>query len=132
MNQQNGNPGPIAWPGDVPADLPLIVGLVIEAVPGKMAHLSVELAAIEDFEIVGSDGDHRLAGVWCAQSGKVLEETLERMLEERDDIIGIYPTFVGIDQDEESEALECKAKESAEARVECCCDSSRKENLDAR
>ena len=96
-------PGPDHGSGEFPDDdVTVVAGVVIETRPGQGPFVACRLENEPGLEIVGGDGDRRLAAVWTAGSGKALEAAAERLLERDEEIIGIFPTFVGRD-DEESE-----------------------------
>ena len=44
--------------------------------------------------------DRRLAVVWTGASGAELERLTERILAEDPEVLGIFPTFVGADDEE--------------------------------
>ena len=78
----------------------VVAGVVIETRPGQGPFVACRLGNEPGLEIVGGDGDCRLAAVWSADTGKALEAAAERLLERDEEIIGIFPTFVGRDDDE--------------------------------
>ena len=94
-------PGPNEGPGGFPDDgVTVVAGVVIETLPGQGPFVACRLENEPGLEIVGGDGDRRLAVVWTAGSGKALEVAAERLLERDEEIIGIFPTFIGRDDDE--------------------------------
>ncbi len=94
-------PGPASGPGEF-SDVGVtgVAGVVIETLPGQGPFVACRLENEPGLEIVGGDGDRRLAVVWTAGSGKALEAAAERLLERDEEIIGIFPTFLGRDDDE--------------------------------
>ena len=94
-------PGPDHGPGEFSDDgVTVVAGVVIETRPGQGPFVACRLENEPGLEIVGGDGDRRLAVVWTARSGKALEAAAKRLLERDEEIIGIFPTFVGRDDDE--------------------------------
>ena len=118
-------PGPAQGSGSFSdAGGSVVAGVVIETLPGQEPFVACRLEGEPGLEIVGGDGDRRLAVVWAADSGKALEAAAERLLERDTDIIGIFPTFIGRDDDEaeslsaRSVALEGIAKTKTEDSTE--------------
>ena len=94
-------PGPTEGSGGFSDDgVTVVAGVVIETLPGQGPFVACRLENEPGLEIVGGDGDRRLAVVWTAGSGKALEAAAERLLERDEEIIGIFPTFVGRDDEE--------------------------------
>ncbi|HET7753122.1 MAG TPA: hypothetical protein VFK85_04365 [Anaeromyxobacteraceae bacterium] len=77
----------------------IVAGIVIETVPGAAARVSARLVTRDDVEVTGGDGDSRVAIVCEAADGVALEEFAEGLVAEDEEILGVYPTFVGDDQD---------------------------------
>ena len=75
----------------------IISGVLFETVPGRVTAVATRLARIEGLEITGSDGHSRLAAVWCGADGRQLKREAEQLIKSENDILGIYPTFVGKD-----------------------------------
>ena len=99
-NRRTG-PRPDSGPGALSDDgVTVIAGVVIETRAGQGPFVACRLENEPGLEIVGGDGDRRLAVVWTAGSGKALEAAAERLLERDEEIIGIFPTFIGRDDDE--------------------------------
>lgn len=95
-------PGPDFGPGSWPDDgVAVIAGVVIETLPGQGPFVARRLEEREGLDIVGSDGDHRLAAVWTAPSGKALESAVEDLVRSDEDILGVFPTFVGRDEEDD-------------------------------
>ncbi len=99
-SQETSSPGSVRGPGSLGDDTGAVVaGVVIETQPGQGPFVACRLGDFPDLEIVGGDGDRRLAAVWCATSGKALEKAVEALLRGDPDILGIFPTFIGRDED---------------------------------
>lgn len=77
----------------------VVAGLVIETVPRSAESVARRLGRQPGLEIKGVDGDCRIAAVWTGESGEDLEQASERIVAEDEEVLGIFPTFVG--QDEE-------------------------------
>jgi len=94
-------PGPNDEPGELADDgVTVVAGVVIETRRGQGPFVACRIENEPGVEIVGGDGDRRLAVVWTAASGTALEAAAKRLLERDEEIIGIFPTFVGRDDDE--------------------------------
>lgn len=78
-----------AEPGEV------VAGVVIETVPGEAPLVACRLASIDGLELVGGDGSSRLAAVWTAPSGKALEKAVNAVVRDDEQVIGVFPTFIG-------------------------------------
>ncbi len=77
----------------------VIAGVVIETVPGAQARVAIRLARMPGIELAGGDGDRRIAAVWTGAGGRDLEALSEALLAADPEILGIFPTFVGEDDD---------------------------------
>ncbi len=104
-------PGPDNGPGVLlDDDITVVVGAVVETLPERAPNVACRLEGIEGLDVVGGDGDRRLAIVWCAPSARELERAMDRLIKGDEEILGIFPTFMGRDEMEEararSEALE--------------------------
>ncbi|MDQ7007461.1 MAG: hypothetical protein Q9Q40_09525 [Acidobacteriota bacterium] len=94
MDTSSGSPR--HWAGALPADgVEIVAGLVIETMPGRAPAVAIRLARQEGLELVGGDGSQRIAAVWTAESGKSLVKKAEDLLAEDDEILGLFPTFMG-------------------------------------
>jgi hypothetical protein len=78
----------------------IVAGVVLETVPGAEVRVAARLAAEPGLELVGGDGDRRLAVVWTGASGADLERLSERILASDAEVLGVFPTFVGSDDEE--------------------------------
>jgi len=77
----------------------IVAGVVIETIPGRASGVADRLGARDDLEIVELDGDRRIAGVWSAPSGDELEKTIEACVKKEEEVLGVFPTFVGADDE---------------------------------
>ena len=77
----------------------VVAGVVIETAPGAQSRVALRLAREPGIELAGGDGDRRIAAVWTGASGKELEALSERLLAADAEILGIFPTFVGEDDE---------------------------------
>jgi nitrate reductase NapAB chaperone NapD len=80
----------------------LVAGVVIETIPHRAPRVEYILAGVDGLQIVGGDGDRRLAGVWTAASGEMLLAAVEELVQTPEDILGIFPTFIGTDEEEDA------------------------------
>ena len=78
----------------------VVAGVVLETAPGAEVRVAARLAREPGLELVGGDGDRRLAVVWTGASGAELERLTERLLADDADVLGVFPTFVGTDDGE--------------------------------
>lgn len=73
----------------------IVAGVLIETVPGAEPRVAARLLRFPGLTLQGGDGRHRIAAVVEADSGAALEEVTERLLATDEEILGIFPTFVG-------------------------------------
>ena len=73
----------------------IIAGVVIETKAGAAPRVAARLLAEPGLELRGGDGDRRLAAVFTGEDGAALEALGERLLRSDEEILGLYPTFVG-------------------------------------
>ncbi len=73
----------------------IISGVVIETLPGRADSVCAYLAGVDGVEIAGTDGNSRIAAVWRRKDGTQLESEAERLLQSQNEILGIFPAFVG-------------------------------------
>lgn len=105
-------PGPDGGPGAFLEDgVPVVAGVVVETLPGRAPQVVCRLADVAGLEVVGGDGDRRVAAVWSATSARRLERQVEEFVRSEDDVIGVFPTFVGR-TDEASAAADCATEAS--------------------
>jgi hypothetical protein len=76
-----------------------VAGVVIVTAPGAGPRVACRLVGEYGLTLAGGDGDARLAAVWEAADGRSLEVLAERLLSRDGEILGIYPTFVGEDEE---------------------------------
>ncbi len=115
MNNDSKNPGPQQWPGAFPEEgVAIVAGVVIETIPGEAPRVGARLASVEGLELVGGDGDRRLAGVWSASSGKRLLKSVETLLQQDEQLLGIFPTFIGREDEADAGEVGNGARELAE------------------
>jgi hypothetical protein len=75
----------------------IVAGVVIETLPGRAAEVAVRLAGAEGLRVAGGDGESHVAVVLSAGEGKSLESWAEELLRSDEDVVGVFPTFVGDD-----------------------------------
>ena len=78
----------------------IVAGVLVETTPGAEPRVAARLAREPGISLIGGDGRSRIAAVWHAPDGKALESLSRRLLSEDREILGIYPTFVGQDEEE--------------------------------
>jgi nitrate reductase NapAB chaperone NapD len=77
----------------------VVAGMVVETVPGAAAEVAGRLARVPGLSLAGGDGQSRIAVVCEAADGRALEELSERLLAGDEQVLGIFPTFVGDDEE---------------------------------
>jgi nitrate reductase NapAB chaperone NapD len=75
----------------------LVAGLVIETVEGAAARVSARLLQVPSLEVEGGDGVRRIAAVVTAPDAAALEALGERLVAGDEEILGVFPTYVGED-----------------------------------
>ena len=73
----------------------IVAGVIIETVPGSEPRVAARLLRERWVSLQGGDGNRRLAAVLEGESGGTLEELTERLLATDEEILGVFPTFVG-------------------------------------
>ncbi len=107
--QFNSGPGAEGGPGALFEDgVAVVVGAVVETRSGRAPSVACRLENIPDLNVVGGDGDRRLAIVWCSSSAKGLERDMEQLVKGDEEILGIFPTFMG--QDDGSGPAEARSE----------------------
>ena len=107
--QFNSGPGAEGGPGALFEDgVAVVVGAVVETRPGRAPSVACRLESMVDLNVVGGDGDRRLAIVWCSSSAKGLERAMEQLVKGDEEILGIFPTFMG--QDDGSGPIEARTE----------------------
>ena len=76
----------------------IVAGILIETIPGAAARVAARLVGRSDLEVTGGDGESRLAAVCEAGTGAALESFVEELVAHDEEILGVFPTFVGDDQ----------------------------------
>jgi hypothetical protein len=76
-----------------------VAGVVLHTVPGAGPRVAARLAAAPGITLAGGDGDARVAVVWEAADGASLDALAEALLARDPEILGVYPTFVGNDEE---------------------------------
>ena len=75
----------------------IVAGVVIETTPGAEPRVAARLLRAAGVSLQGGDGLHRIAAVLEADDGVALQAMTERLLHSDQEILGIFPTFVGDD-----------------------------------
>lgn len=76
-----------------------VAGVVIVTAPGAEPRVAARLLHEAGLTVTGGDGESRLAAVWEAADGHALEARAEDLLARDPEILGIFPTFVGEDEE---------------------------------
>lgn len=77
----------------------VVAGVVIETARGAAAAVAGRLLRVAGVSLQGGDGSSRIAAVIEAGDGAALEALTERLLRDDQQILGIFPTFVGAEDD---------------------------------
>ena len=106
--QFDSGPGSDGGPGALFEDgVAVVVGAVVETLPGRAPSVACRLESITNLDVVGGDGNRRLAIVWCSSSAKALEREMGKLVKGDEEILGIFPTFMG--QDDPTGETEARA-----------------------
>ena len=76
-----------------------VAGVLLLTAPGAGPRVAARLAAEPGLTLAGGDGDRRVAAVLEGADGGALEALSERLLAEDPEVLGVFPTFVGLDED---------------------------------
>jgi hypothetical protein len=77
----------------------LIAGVVVETVPYRAGFVAELLRKIPELTVHGTDGCRRIAAVFSGRDAAELERLGERLLTEEPYVLGVFPTFVGVDDE---------------------------------
>jgi hypothetical protein len=77
----------------------VIAGLVIETAPGAEPRVAARLSRVPRLTLEAGDGDRRIAATVEAASGAALEELTRALVAGDEEILGVYPTFVGAEEE---------------------------------
>ena len=77
-----------------------VAGILVKTAPEAGPGVATRLARLAGLTLVGGDGHSRIALVWEAPDGAALEGLWEELLRSDEEILGIYPTFVGRDAED--------------------------------
>jgi nitrate reductase NapAB chaperone NapD len=73
----------------------IVTGIIIQTLPGRQVEVVARLHGAPGLQMRGGNGDDRIAAVWSAETAQELEEIIESLVDLDEDVIGVYPTFVG-------------------------------------
>lgn len=76
-----------------------VAGVVFLTTPGAALRVAARLAGQPGLTLTGGDGESRVAAVWEAPDGASLEALAQRLLADDAEILGVFPTFVGEDEE---------------------------------
>jgi hypothetical protein len=82
---------------------PIVAGVVIETAPGAAPRVAARLLAERGLELHGGDGDRRLAAVFTGDAC-ALEALAERLVREDAEVLGVFPTYVADEPDDDPAA----------------------------
>ena len=75
----------------------VVAGIVIETLDASQ-DVKDRVTGVYGIRLEGEDERGRLAGVWEGPDGQALEHLAERMIRSEDQILGVYPVYVGVDE----------------------------------
>jgi hypothetical protein len=75
----------------------IFAGVVIETVPGAEPRVAARLLRLPGVKLEGGDGRRRIAAVLAGPRGATLEQLTGRLLAGDEEILGVFPTFLGAD-----------------------------------
>jgi hypothetical protein len=83
----------------------IVAGVVIETAPGAAPRVAARLLRerASGLELHGGDGDRRLAAVFTGCDGRALEALAERLVQQDDEVLGVFPTYVAHEDEDRSE-----------------------------
>lgn len=77
----------------------IVAGVIIQTISGRQADVISRLQGVPGLTLQGGDGRDRIAAVWSGDTAESLEEIVGSLVDLDEDVIGVYPTFVGEDPD---------------------------------
>lgn len=77
----------------------IVAGVVIETCEGAASRVAARLAGRPGLTLQAGDGSRRLAAVWVGPDGQSLERMGEVLLQDDQEVLGVFPTFVGDDSE---------------------------------
>jgi hypothetical protein len=92
----------------------IFAGVVIETAPGAAPRVAARLLRERGLELHGGDGDRRLAAVFTGADAGALDALSERLVREDGEVLGVFPTYVADEPDDEE--TRASATESLRAR----------------
>jgi hypothetical protein len=79
----------------------IFAGVVIETAPGAAPRVAARLLRERGLELHGGDGDRRLAAVFTGADAAALQALSERLVREDREVLGVFPTYVADEPDDE-------------------------------
>lgn len=73
----------------------VISGVIVETISGRVGAVASRLVQVDGIEINGTDGVQRLSTIWKSRDGVTMKKLAEALLKADQEILGIYPTFIG-------------------------------------
>lgn len=77
----------------------VVAGVLIETIPGAAPLVAGRLVRVPGVSLQGGDGVRRIAAVLEAGDGAALEALTERLLRGDEQILGVFPTFIGAEDE---------------------------------
>lgn len=96
----------------------IVAGVVIETTPGAAPRVAARLLRARGLELHGGDGDRRLAAVFTGDDARALEALAERLVHDDPEVLGVFPTYVADEPDDEETRASATASLRAAGRGE--------------
>jgi hypothetical protein len=77
----------------------LVANIVVETLPGRARTVAQRMERLRGMGGLTDDGDHRVEGTWKVPEGDTLEGLSEVLQAMNPEILQVYPTLVGRDDD---------------------------------
>jgi hypothetical protein len=76
-----------------------VAGVLVLTAPGAGPRVAARLVREPGVTLTGGDGESRIAAVWEGADGATLERLAGQLLADDPEILGLFPTFVGRDEE---------------------------------
>jgi len=73
--------------------------IAVETLPGRARAVAEDMGRIKGMGTLAAEGDHRVVGTWTIPEDDTLDGLSEVLRAMNPEILEVYPTFVGFDQD---------------------------------
>ncbi|MGQ9494793.1 MAG: hypothetical protein ACUVRY_00795 [Thermoanaerobaculaceae bacterium] len=76
----------------------VIAGVLIKTLPGAAPKVALQLARESFLQLLGGDGNEKIAAVVQRETGAELEAWASELVETNHSVIGVFPTYVAQDE----------------------------------